>query len=270
MKKLPVVLLCLMLLFYSNDLWSQSPDTTRIRNTTVYPNNAICHLQITRRSYKTLWLFNKSFTSTGFLIGDRIVLTNAHNVHSNFFSKVTSIKVSRGREDQTFPYPPIGMRRHKVVATHVRTPKAYGFAQRASRRAKNDYALIHLPESVNPGGFLKIVSADSAELRKAPLTILGYPGKAKEGFTNGDRQFQSRGIFESLMAENMFYDIWTQTGNSGSPVFADIDGAFVVVGIHAFPGKAVRITPAVLDQITRWIAELESRPYVSGIETGIQ
>ena len=65
-----------------------------------------------------------------------------------------------------------------------------------------------------------------------------------------------RGRTTSVTPERLVYDLDTYEGQSGSPLWAQVGGQFVVVGVHTWGDQAnnsgVRVTDDVLAAIHRW------------------
>ena len=66
-----------------------------------------------------------------------------------------------------------------------------------------------------------------------------------------------------MRAHSLYYDVDTQSQQSGSPVVSYEGGRMEVVGVHkgyasrANLNVATRITPEVADQLTRWGAQMD-------------
>jgi len=126
-----------------------------------------------------------------------------------------------------------------------------------------DYAAIHLSSDVGAktGHFGLAVLPDS-ELQNRLVNVSGYPTSPGDGKS----QYFHANRVKAVTARRVFYDIDTMGGQSGSPVWAYLDGSEnpVVIGIHAYgvggvpPGLSVvansgpRILPEVLELIKTW------------------
>lgn len=128
-----------------------------------------------------------------------------------------------------------------------------------------DYAAIHLNDDLGTTvGSFGIGVLPDAELNERLVNVSGYPVQPGEGRF----QYFHANRVKGLTSRRLFYDIDTMGGQSGSPVWAYIDGDTtkpVVVGIHAYgiggtpstmnivANSGPRILPEVLTVIKGWI-----------------
>ncbi len=269
------ILAACLIVLCSGNLSAQSKDTHcdvkyEFDHTFYYPNNLICRLYIERRSIKTVWLWRKSAASTGFFIRPNVILTNGHNVASNMWSSVESIRVypgyNKGKSAQDH-YSVEGRKNSRKV---VVIPKQYGLAKREKKRYPYDYALIYLGDYRSPNG-------DSLELDEIdPQTdttvfTLGYPAAIFSDSSNhstrtngvntiGEVQYFTSGNIKKdrFTDRQIFFFTCTKGGNSGSPVMVMRDEDQVkVVGIHNAAHTGVRVTKEVIDTIDYWVELFE-------------
>jgi V8-like Glu-specific endopeptidase len=252
MIKIGVVLL--LLIFYSSEIFGQgSPiDTVKADRTDRYPEKSTCQLIVKRRTIKTLWLWKITNQSTGFFIDSNLVVTNAHNLYSSFWSKVTDIEVNRGRNKDDFPFKRDSINGSKNIKNHVRVSENYRFVMSSEKRARYDYAVLYVSPKVKPDSVLSLKPSASLFYNGRKIEVLGYPGVSK----SGSELYSSKGTIKNENKWNVYYNVYTETGSSGSPVLILEAGKHHVIGIHAFPNKGVKITSAIIKQIEGWQVEL--------------
>ena len=119
--------------------------------------------------------------------------------------------------------------------------------------ARFDYAVVKVSSRQKVQEFLALKTAIPIAYEGKALATIGYPGET----LNGKRQYLSKGKFLNSNQHNIYYqNVFTEKGNSGSPVITDNYGEKVVIGVHAFPNKAVKISSTVIQQIDQWKIEL--------------
>ncbi len=128
-----------------------------------------------------------------------------------------------------------------------------------------DYAAIHVNKDLGSGlGTFGIAVLPDAELKDRLVNVSGYP--VEPG--NGRFQYFHSNRVNALTARRLFYDIDTMGGQSGSPVWAYLNGDTtkpVVVAIHAYgvggvpsdlhvvANSGARMLPEVLEVIKGWM-----------------
>lgn len=240
--------------FQIMELRAQPLPTAIVDSTKKFPSNAVCQLIVKRKGVKSLWMWNTVNQSTGFYIDSNMLLTNAHNLYSNFWSRVISIEVYRGRNGDVFPFLSDTVLGRKEVKKCVRVCDKYRFMMRAENRARYDYAVAYVNPKEKPDNPLELNFSTSLLFEGRKVQVIGYPGEAK----SGKDQYQSTGKYYGETKWNIYYDLFTETGNSGSPVILNNQGETVAVGIHAFTGKGVRISQKVMEDINWWKQELST------------
>lgn len=91
-----------------------------------------------------------------------------------------------------------------------------------------------------------------------PVRIAGYGIDYADG---GVRLSYDDGKLSKVDDSIIYYNISTDPGDSGSPVFSFVDGAAIPVGVHVNPSAddfgngAVRITPEVINDLNRMEAQ---------------
>lgn len=227
------------------------PDNDRrkqILETELAPWRMICALEIEAQD-------GTPFVGTGWFIGPRTVVTAGHCVHdaAELGGWAGRITVIPGRNGASQPFGSVESRRFSAVDRWL-----------SDRDPEYDYGAIHLDADLGTtvGTFAAGVFPD-ATLRNRLVNISGYP--APRG--GGTEQYFHSNRVKGVTPKRVFYDVDTQGGQSGSPVWTYEDGSTtpVVIGIHAYglsdvPGSpnlqanaGTRLLPEVLDVIRGWM-----------------
>jgi glutamyl endopeptidase len=215
-------------------------DRKQIPNTTVYPWRCICALRITARD-------GSRWSGTGWFAGPYIIITAGHCVylHDNG-GWARQIEVIPGCNGVDLPYGSSTSTRFRSVGGWIN-----------GKQNSHDYGAILLPHSYDAGeriGCFGYVSLESGAFDNLVANISGYPGD-KPPFT---QWFAARSL-DSITPTALIYNIATMGGQSGTAVFAIMNGQRYVVGIHtngsSTGNSAVRITQSIYDNINSWRAE---------------
>lgn len=220
-----------------------------ILETDLLPWRMICGLEIESAN-------GLRYIGTGWFAGPRTVITAGHCVFDplELGGWARQIRVVPARNGDTeMPYG---------ASTSTRFSASDRWQE--AQDPDYDYAAIHLSEDLGmrPGHFGLAVLPDS-ELQDRLLNVSGYP------VTPGDGKLQyfHANRVKATTSRRVFYDIDTMGGQSGSPVWAYLDGSEdpVVIGIHAYgvggtpaglnvvANSGPRILPEVLELIRKWI-----------------
>jgi V8-like Glu-specific endopeptidase len=220
----------------------------QILETDLAPWRMICALEMVGPAGQQL-------IGTGWFIGPRTLMTAGHCVFDpdELGGWARQITITPGRNGDRRPFP-------SAVSTSFSTTDRWLEAQDADF----DYAAIHLDTDVGtPIGAFGVAVLPDAELTDRMLNVSGYP--LDPG--NGTEQYFHANRVKALTPRRIFYDIDTLGGQSGSPVWAYLDGSNdpVVVGIHAYGVGGVpaglgvqansgpRILAEVMDVIHGWM-----------------
>lgn len=224
----------------------------QILETELTPWRMLCALEITNQN-------NFSYIGTGWFAAPRTVITAGHCVFDpvELGGWATKITVTPGRNGAASPFG-------KTVSANFSTTDRWLEAQDPDF----DYGVIHLSEDLGtPLGHFGIASLPDTDLQNRLLNICGYPVAPGDG----ESQYFHANRVKAVTARRVFYDIDTLGGQSGSPVWAYLDGSPdpVVVAIHAYGVGGVptgmnviansgpRILPEVLEVIREWIKKGE-------------
>ena len=217
-------------------------DRVQIADTTAYPWRAIASLLITAAD-------NSTWIGTGWFIGPHTLATAGHCVcitNSGVAGRdgwVRSISVMPGRNGSTLPYG-------SVTSTAFFSTNAWV----NSGDGNYDYGAIILPTDLgNDVGWFGFGAYTDAELQGVSGHLSGYPGDKPAG----TQWYDSRGI-ASVDQFNVYYEIDSFGGQSGSPVYREIDGGLYGVAIHnhgfTTQNGGRRITSDVFDNLVAWKA----------------
>jgi V8-like Glu-specific endopeptidase len=187
--------------------------------------------------------------ATGFVIGDRFVVTTAHTVYDpRDGGMATRAIFSAGQNGTREPFS------SSLVRTW-RTPSEY----RRTFRLCDDYCLLVLDEPVPPEVTrYRLVAETDRVLAGATYQIAGYPSDKSPR----DSMWCGSGRLTAVGAEDLAYRISTNHGQSGAAVADLMREDPVVVGIHSMPNAghsanlAVRVTDRMIRTIEQWRREI--------------
>jgi V8-like Glu-specific endopeptidase len=220
----------------------------QVLETDLSPWRMICALEIESQD-------GRPYVGTGWLIGPRTVITAGHCVYdevelSGWASRITVIPGRNGAQR------PFG----EFESTRFSTTDRW----KSERDPDYDYGAIHLADDLGSkvGTFAVGVMPDAA-LRNRLVNVSGYPAPRGNG---ADQYFHANRV-KAVSNRRVFYDIDTEGGQSGSPVWTYEDGnkTPIVIGIHAYgvggtpagidvrANSGPRILPEVLKVIRTWM-----------------
>lgn len=197
-------------------------------DTGIFPNRFILYME-------TTWPNNKKTVGTGWMFGASTVVTVAHNVYDSANGGwAEKILVWPGRNGNTAPFG-----NDRVIEYHL--PTAYTNAE----NRKYDVALLKL--STNLGektGYFGVKYSPTSYLNEN-VYVSGYPAE------RGKKLYKMDGIIHKVTQSQIYYEIDTENGQSGSPVYLGNGSNRYCVGIHS----GQRTTENVGIRITRCIFE---------------
>ncbi len=222
-----------------------------VKKTTDYPYNYICRLESR---------FPKAFTSgTGTLIGDRYVLTAAHNLLNDDYGKALDVRITPGQSGDQLPFGQQVSDAFIYTEEYATHPAPYpaGDGVIDYTRFIYDYAVIRLAKPFFKENPLRPYPATFKELNRKHGLIVGYPGCKPAGtMWKAEHGIQANPDQEELL----FYQISTCPGDSGAAVFCKIDEHLSIVGVHVAGSESfqtnfgVRINDEVYRNILRWMS----------------
>jgi len=215
--------------------------------------------------------FNSDYMrGSGFLISPYVVLTNAHNVYSDYLGGwFDEIEFSPAQYETVWPnaVKPFGT----LSPVLAETNENYIFHENNNDRdqsIKFDYAALFFEET-----FSEINTYVPLEFNYIPsdVTVIGYPGIVKDANTMG--MWKADGTLISYDTHCLFYDAYTSGGSSGSPVLSynQQSDTYRVVAVHSFasPGNfsgGPHLNDLNRDMIEKWLSwtpETNSNPVTS-------
>jgi len=184
--------------------------------------------------------------STGFVIGDRYVVTAAHAVYNaDLGGLATRVRFQPARDAGATPFNTFEARAWRIPAKYP-----------AKDLVRDDYCLLVLatpmPPEVVP---YHLTAVDDSTLRRTEYQIAGYPDDKQPD----NSMWYAAGAIASVDMLTLQYRISTSHGQSGAAVASYLDtGGTTVVGIHSrvndddTANVAVRVTQEVIAQIEAW------------------
>lgn len=181
---------------------------------------------------------------SGVLVGPKHVLTAAHCVYDMTTDELfRELEFSPGQNGKSHPFGEIDWEKVEVPSEWTK-----------KHDDGHDYAMIILKKEIgNKIGWFNMASVSNSE--GFPIWVGGYPQ------SKPDTQWRSDCKIEDPEHNDWFdYLRETEQGMSGGPVFSNTGSSSgKVIGVHA-TGKeeansGVRITPKLLQRLTKWINE---------------
>jgi V8-like Glu-specific endopeptidase len=214
------------------------------------PYSSVCRSS-TVRTRGFVW--RVAFVSSGVLLDNNLLLTAGHNYASP--SAPWSVLSDRwvqcgvGFAGRTADTPLWQLRNGFDRRRQVRNPPDYEYY-----RYGRDYALVSLTKRVPWTSAFEFPDERSLELDDGDTVwVAGY---SAEDPNDGSILYHGRTVVRKVTNDTFEYELSTERGVSGAPVWVSRNGKFILVGIHVAAGKAAKISPQALANIRRWKAEL--------------
>lgn len=209
-------------------------------DTTVFPFSAIAYLELEDAYGDVVG------SCTGTFIGPDALLTAGHCLWDSASDDWTAenIRVVPGKDAD---YEPFGFE----YAEDWWVPDQFAL----SGLSEWDWGLVKLPDELLAldTGWMTVMAADSSVLSASGFApaIVGYPSDKPAGTMWG----LIRPAFESITDFELFYDIDTAPGQSGSAIWSASEGPYLgrIVGIHTQGGalnSGSRIDLELLDDLS--------------------
>lgn len=200
----------------------------------------VCRLTIVR-SY--MGIGKKTSIGSGVLIGDRHVLTAAHNIFNPFYHPLRRIEVRCGISDPANAHLSPSRRVSKRFVA-----KGYRWGPGNGDEYQVDYGLLELNEPF--AGIAPASLAETDAVLRQDVTIAGFPLVNNDPSLNGKTMFNGSGVITDRNKQRVTYSIRTFGGNSGGPVFND-DGDIVAIHVTNSGGRIV--DKGMRDQVRDWL-----------------
>jgi N-acetyl-anhydromuramyl-L-alanine amidase AmpD/V8-like Glu-specific endopeptidase len=171
-----------------------------VSDTTFFPHSAICRFRIFQP--------DGEYIGTGFYIGNDRILTCAHNV-----ANATDLTIIPGKNDKAEPFGAFPAR----VSDWFIHPK-YDKATADSSPTGHDFDLAVIKVTVPPpSGQAFTILEELLQSQESPIIVCGYAADT----VNADKQHMDGDGIRLLSdsGENFLYNLQTEPGNSGSPVY---------------------------------------------------
>ncbi len=231
---------------------------TQIHETSSDPFRMICALTVH-------WPNMAPTAGTGFLIGQRILLTAGHCVMPGpGFPDPTAIEVRPGRAGPREPFAKqLGPVHAERISLHSNWSNGFN--------PRFDVGAIHLNSPVGETlGWFRVGVRAPEDLRRRWAHVTGYPGDKVTQTATGEQlyaaeQWHHATPISEVHDGRVYYPADTFAGQSGAPVYVlDDDGLPTVIGVHAYGtgpnagqfamenNSAAWIDPAMLQVISDW------------------
>lgn len=209
------------------------------------PFNSTCRLIVTRRRARVQ---SKDFTSTGLLLGNKHILTAAHNFATFRFLGIPSRAVYA-----TCRIAGHGNEEILDIADFWR-PASVDIPRRYRKYVyRYDYCLLTLKNELNISSDFELPEMGAMNLAvDDEVFVAGYP--------DGSKLMQwGKGRVTNISDHLFTYDVDTETGNSGGPVWRKTpEGKFQLVGVHVSAardssrGQARLVNDELLTALNGW------------------
>ncbi len=218
-------------------------DRVKITSTSVYPWSTICKIYVTTAE-------NTVFVGSGAIIDSYHVLTCAHLIYfheaGGWPNEVIVVPGMNGL------YKPFGL----AYATNLRTSSEWIHF----KDYQHDWAVITLDSTIGiRTGWMGRMTTDPLDpIYTGILHTAGYPYELDEG----ECMYYTSDTGESADLNNHWYWLDTSNGQSGSPVWADVNGSLYILSVHTYgyadgetANGGTRLNQDKLDQLATWVAE---------------
>jgi len=212
-------------------------DRTVVPDPAELPWRHICALRIVSQS-------GKEYVGTGWFIGPKTVMTAGHCVYLHDDGGwPKSIKVIPALNGNVEPYG-------ESVATRFRATEGWTTKQDTNF----DYGAILIDQPVGrDAGWFSFAALDDGDLETNDANIAGYP----YDLDHATRQYFHARRISSLSPQKLFYEIDTFGGQSGSPIWFNLDsGQRIAVGVHttgsSTSNSGTRITQDIYTNMKNW------------------
>ncbi|MFX0002934.1 MAG: trypsin-like peptidase domain-containing protein [Promethearchaeota archaeon] len=217
-------------------------DRIKITSTSSYPWSTICKLYITAED-------NTQWVGSGTMIDAYHVLTCGHCVyihdHGGWASEIIVIPGMRGT------YRPFG----QALATNFRTYSQWIQFE----MPEHDWAVLTLDRTIgNNTGWMGTMTADQSDpVYTGTLHTAGYPYDLDSGLY----MYYDSDVGDRATNYNHWYWMDTAGGQSGGPVWVEINGSYYILTVNAYEYEfgvdanfGTRLNQDKFDQIITWLA----------------
>ncbi|HEY0014695.1 MAG TPA: trypsin-like serine protease [Longimicrobium sp.] len=214
------------------------------------PYHSMCRSSTVRTR---VFFWRVGFVSSGALLDNNLLLTAGHNYASPSapWSVVSDrwVQCGVGFAGRTTDNPLWQLRSGFDRKRQVRNPPDYEYHVYG-----RDYALVSLTNHVPWSSAFEF--PDERSLQLVDGDTVWVAGYSAENPNDGSILYHGRTIVRNVTTDTFEYELNTERGVSGGPVWVVRDGKFILVGIHVAADTAARISPQTLANIRRWKTEL--------------
>ena len=206
-----------------------------------YPYNCIARLIIRSRDGKSIKY------GTGFFISKQCLITAGHNIYFNreFAKDVTVIPGANEYKDA--PYG-------KATTTTLRCMEKWAY----DHDNNYDYGAVILQDDSLFNKVKGYFDYESPETFDVGVELCGYPVETVE---KKGAQWKSEGKIDCADKNHLHYQLDTEPGQSGSPVFVRKGKSCVVIGVHhrfETCNHAIRVNEMIVSKWNEW-AEIKPK-----------
>lgn len=198
----------------------------------------------------------QAFYGSGTMVSPHYFMTAGHNLR---LTDRTAVKLGIKKTSR-----PINIKfslcSHENKTKYPSTIIGYAFHDEWGEKESQyyDYALVKLADPVGEkAGHASLKVLEEEAFFEAKVNVTGYPGDKVREYP---QMYTMEGPIKAVTEHQIFYDVDTSPGQSGSGVWRREDKDIQVVGVHGYGGdlynSGVRITYEVVEQVKEWIKRM--------------
>jgi len=84
------------------------------------------------------------------------------------------------------------------------------------------------------------------------INVAGYPADPDYGF-NGEFMTYQRDMCGRIYPKTFYHQLDTYRGNSGSPIWVNVNGKRIIVGVHTFENAGTKLDTEDLNFLYNWL-----------------
>ncbi len=217
-------------------------DNRDLETATRYPFSAICKLFIRAKN-------NSLYVGTGFMISPRVVVTAGHCVYLH----------NAGGWAQSIEVVPRLLGNNKPFGSASSSHMCSWNNWIKNKDTRFDIGVIVLPAESKLGnktGWWGFGWRNPNYYKNLPITIAGYPGDKPRG-----EMWRMSGNDTSLFLNDkkMKYTIDTMGGQSGSPVWENINFSYYVLGVHTSGYGSFNAATRLDESFFNWLSSYKKK-----------
>jgi V8-like Glu-specific endopeptidase len=177
---------------------------------------------------------------TGWFAGPRTIVTAGHCV-ARKSKYATAVNIQ-------WAFDSAGVAQKSTTASSLGAADGWLHGEDAS----SDYGVVLLNDGIGVDDAFQFRALETQTLQQSDLDIAGYPlDRSPAGL------YVASGSPSVVGPTLLRYEIDTSNGQSGSPIWTNLGGRFVVVGIHRSggdPNMGLRLTAELIGAIEQWLS----------------